>query len=81
MLSSEQVLVDLLHDLAQPLGTIETSAYCLELAVGAHDARTQQYLRVIQQQVEQATGLLAAAAAELARSRSESFVMAAGASR
>ena len=73
MSSSEQVLVDLIHDLATPLGNIETSAYCLELAIDPRNARAQECLRMIQQQVEQATGMLAAAAAGIGGARVANF--------
>lgn len=73
MSSCEQVLVDLIHDLAQPLGNIETSAYCLDLTLDHQNARAQEYLSVIQRQLERANGLLSAAAAELSRARTGSF--------
>jgi len=69
MLTHEQFLANLIHDLAQPLGTIETGAFCLERCIDPNHARAHEYLRVIQEQVEQATRMLAAARAELVRSR------------
>lgn len=75
----EQVLADLIHDLAQPLGNIETSAYCLELALDPHNVRAQEQLRLIQLQLEQATSMLAAAAAGLGRPQSPSFALTAAA--
>ena len=71
MLSHEKLLIDLIHDLSQPLGNIETSAYCLNRCIDPHDEHAQKYLRMIQQQVEHATGMLSAAAAELARTRTQ----------
>ena len=66
---SEAILVDLIHDLRQPLGNIETSAYCLNLITDPAHARAHEYLRAIEQQVARAAELLAAAAAELHRPR------------
>ncbi|HJZ97896.1 MAG TPA: hypothetical protein VKE70_15400 [Candidatus Solibacter sp.] len=71
MPSCEQILVDLLHDLAQPLGAIETSAYCLDRHLDPHNQRAQEYLRLIREQVERANAMLAAAAAERAGARAE----------
>ena len=76
-MSCEQVLADLIHDLAQPLGTIETSAYCLDLQIDPQNARAQQYLAIIRQQVAQAAAMLAAAAAEIGHTRTEQFAMSA----
>src|SRR6266704_3153479 len=73
MPSCEQVLADLIHDLAQPLGTIETSAYCLDLQIDPRNARAQQYLEIIRQQVAQAAAMLAAAAAEIGHARPKHF--------
>jgi signal transduction histidine kinase len=77
MSSSEQVLVDLIHDLAQPLSAIETGAFCLDFHIDPQNARAQEYLRVIQQQIERANSMLAAAAAEIRHARTERFEMAA----
>lgn len=63
--NSQQVLQDLVHDLRQPLSNIETSAYFLNLLVGSADPRVQEQLQAIQQQVEQAAGLLSQVAAIL----------------
>jgi hypothetical protein len=87
MSAAEQLLADLIHDLAQPLGNIETSAYCLHRCIQPQHPRALEYLRMIQQQVDKASGLLAAASAELARARAqhvapvETFELAAAASR
>jgi signal transduction histidine kinase len=80
MSASEQVLVDLIHDLAQPLSAIETGVYCLDLHIDPQNARAQEYLRTIQQQLERAHNMLAAAAAEVRQARGENYQMA-GASR
>jgi signal transduction histidine kinase len=67
--------MDLIHDLAQPLSAIETGAYCLDFHIDPQNARAQEYLRTIQQQVERANSMLAAATAELREARSEQFLM------
>ena len=69
MTPCEHLLVNLVHDLAQPLGNIETAAWCLDRAVDP--ARAQDYARLIREQAEHAATLLAAATAELARVRAE----------
>jgi signal transduction histidine kinase len=60
----EQLLKNLVHDLRQPLGTIETSVYLL-LRTADPEARAQ--IRAIEHQVERAAALLTEAAAELNR--------------
>jgi signal transduction histidine kinase len=71
MPSPQQVLADLIHDMAQPLSAIETGAFCLDLHIDPQNARAQEYLRMILQQAERASSLLAAAAAELRQSREQ----------
>ena len=66
---SETILADLIHDLRQPLGNIETSAYCLNLITDPAFVRAHEHLRAIEQQVARAAELLAAAAAEIRRPR------------
>ena len=66
---SEAILTDLIHDLSQPLGNIETSAYCLNLITDPAEVRVHEHLRAIEQQVARAAEMLAAAAAELRRLR------------
>jgi signal transduction histidine kinase len=66
---SEAILNDLVHDLRQPLGNIETSAYCLNLLTDPAHIRAHEHLRAIEQQVERAAALLSEAQAELRRLR------------
>jgi signal transduction histidine kinase len=65
----ETLLINLIHDLRQPLGNIEGTTYCLSSLVGSADARIRDQVRLIERQVERAEQLLAAASAELARVR------------
>ncbi|MEO8372768.1 MAG: hypothetical protein ABI806_26525 [Candidatus Solibacter sp.] len=62
---AEVLLANLIHDLRQDLGTIETSVYCLNLISDAKPSRTREFLRTIEQQVERAAGRLSMAGAEL----------------
>jgi len=63
--TSEAILTHLVHDLRQPLGNIETSAYCLNLITDPAHARAHEHLRAIEQQVAHAAALLAEAVAQL----------------
>jgi signal transduction histidine kinase len=65
MSACEQVLVDLIHDLAQPLSAIQNGTYCLEFHVDPHNPRAQEVLRILQHQVERANAIISAAAAEM----------------
>ncbi len=56
--SSEKLLTDLVHDLRQPLGTLEYSACYLEMLLGEAQEAVQQQLRIIQQQLDFAARLL-----------------------
>lgn len=64
---SEQLLKNLVHDLRQPLGTIETSVYYLGLILRSADPLAQEQIRTIEHQVERAAALLNAAVAEMNR--------------
>jgi len=63
--NSEKVLTDLVHDLRQPLGTIEYSACYLEMLLPEAQRAVQQQLRVIQQQLDLAARLVSEAAARV----------------
>ena len=55
---SEELLARLAHDLRQPLGTIETSAYCMNLMLGQEHAAAREQLRIIERQVGHAVRIL-----------------------
>ena len=55
---AEAILVDLVHDLRQYLGNIETSVYCLELQSESTHVRSRGYLRTIQQQLAHAGAVM-----------------------
>ena len=65
----ETLLVNLIHDLRQPLTNIEGSSFHLASLARSGDPRIQELARVIERQVEQAEQLLTAASLELARTR------------
>jgi uncharacterized protein involved in exopolysaccharide biosynthesis len=68
---AETILIDLVHDLRQHLGNIETSAYCLGMLSDSAQPRTHGYLRTIEQQVARAESRLSEAGAELTRLRAQ----------
>jgi len=67
----EELLARLVHDLRQPLSTIENSLYLTQLLLNPEQARAREQLRVIEHQVDQAAVLLSEAAAELVRLRGQ----------
>ena len=68
---AENILIDLVHDLRQYLGNIETSVYCLGLINDSANTRASGYLRTIERQVAGAEGRLSEAGAELSRLRAQ----------
>ena len=68
---AENILIDLVHDLRQYLGNIETSVYCLGLIGDSANTRVSGYLRTIERQVASAEGRLSEAGAELNRLRAQ----------
>ena len=68
---SETILIDLVHDLRQHLGNIETSAYCLGLICDSTQTRVHSYLHIIEQQVARAEGRLSEAGAAVSRLRTQ----------
>jgi hypothetical protein len=69
---AETILIDLVHDLRQHLGNIETSAYCLGMLGDSVQPRAHDYLRTIEQQVARADSLLSEAGAAVSRLRAQS---------
>jgi signal transduction histidine kinase len=67
---AEKLLQNVVHDLRQPLGTIETSAYLLNRMLGGAEGQTYQHLCTIERQVDLAARILNEAVAELSRLRS-----------
>jgi signal transduction histidine kinase len=66
-IETEILLKNLVHDLRQPLSTIETSTYYLNILLSDGPQRAQEQLRTIEHQVDRAAALLSQAVAELHR--------------
>ena len=71
ILRSEDLLGNLIHDLRQPLGTIETSAYLLNLVTPPDQTGAHAQLLAIERQLNHAARLLSEASAALAGLRSQ----------
>ena len=56
---------ELVHELCQPLSSIEAIAYYLEMTLPAEQSRERQYMRRIQQLVDQASVALNSAASPM----------------
>ena len=65
------ILIELVHDLRQCLGNIETSVYCLNLIADPKQPRLQSYLCTIEQQVARAESRLSQAGAAVSRLRAQ----------
>jgi signal transduction histidine kinase len=68
---TEQLLMNVLHDLRQPLGNIELTAYHLHLILGEPKGKALEQIRTIEAQVERASGILTEAAGALVRLRTQ----------
>ncbi len=60
-----QTLVDVVHDLRQPLSTIETSVFMLNSLLRDAPPAAQQQLRIIERQIAVASGILHRASLEV----------------
>ena len=60
---SEELVRELIHDLRQPLSSIEAIAYYLEMTLPADQIQTRLYMRRLQQLVDQTSSVLEGAAA------------------
>lgn len=67
----ETIFIDLVHDLRQNLGNIETTLYCLGMLSHSGQPRIHAYLRTIEQQVARAESRLCQAGTELNRLRAQ----------
>jgi signal transduction histidine kinase len=65
----EEFLARLVHDLRQPLGTIETSVFCINLLLSQERAAVQEQLRIIERQVCHAVRILDQAVEETRQNR------------
>jgi len=65
----ENAVHDFIHDLRQPLSSIEAIAYYLEMTLPAEQFQARQYMRRLQQLVEDANTILRQAALTEAATR------------
>jgi len=68
---AEEILQNLVHDLRQPLGNIDISAYILNLSLPDADPQIRAHIQTIGRQVEQACDVLRSAVAEMGRLRDQ----------
>jgi phosphoglycerate-specific signal transduction histidine kinase len=54
----EETLQVMVHELRQPLSSIEAIAYYLEMTLPAEQSQARQYMRKLQQLVDQASSVL-----------------------
>jgi len=64
---AEDILADCIHDLRQPLGTIETSVFMLHRLIGNGGGAAPGHLHTIERQIEQAVRTLEEALVEMRR--------------
>ena len=60
----EQVVRELLHELRQPLSSIEAIAYYLEMTLPAEQIQARLYMRRLQELVDHSTAILDRAATD-----------------
>ncbi len=61
----EEVVRDFIHNLRQPLSSIEAIAYYLEMTLPAEQLQARQYMRRLQQLVDEANSILHHAAVDV----------------
>jgi signal transduction histidine kinase len=61
----DEAVRDFIHDLRQPLSSIEAIAYYLEMTLPAEQLQARQYMRQLQQLVEDANSILQQAAVDV----------------
>jgi hypothetical protein len=61
--SSDELVRDLIHDLRQPLSSIEAIAYYLEMTLPPEQIQARLYMRRLQQLVDHTSSILQDAAA------------------
>ena len=68
---SEELLVDVVHDLRTPLGNIETSSFILNSLLPGASPEAREQLRLIERQVAIASGILHEATVQMRRLRAQ----------
>ncbi len=61
----DEVVRDFIHDMRQPLSSIEAIAYYLEMTLPAEQLQARQYMRKLQQLVDEANTILHHAAVDV----------------
>jgi signal transduction histidine kinase len=61
----DEVVRDFIHDMRQPLSSIEAIAYYLEMTLPAEQLEARQYMRKLQQLADQANTILHCAAMDV----------------
>ncbi len=61
----DEVVRDFIHDMRQPLSSIEAIAYYLEMTLPAEQLQARQYMRRLQQLVDEANSILHHAAVDV----------------
>jgi signal transduction histidine kinase len=68
---AEKLLTDVVHDLSQPLGTIELVAYLLSTSLPDAPPQLREYIQIIQRQADAAISILHEAGTSLASARTQ----------
>ncbi len=68
---AEDLLVDVVHDLRQPLSNIEASTFVLNSLLRGAPPQAQQQLRLIERQVALASDILHGVTADIDRARAQ----------
>ena len=63
----DDVVRELIHDLRQPLSSIEAIAYYLEMTLPPEQTQARLYMRRVQQLVDQTSSILTRAAADISK--------------
>ncbi len=69
--NSEAIVIDVIHDLRQPLSAIETSAFILHSLLSQAPPNVREHLRMIERQVAIASHVLIEAGASLSCSHAQ----------
>ena len=63
--SHDELIRTLIHDLRQPLGTLETGVFCLHLMIPSPSDRVHEQMQAMERQIAHAVGLLQRASNDL----------------
>ena len=68
---TEEILINLVHDLRQPLANMEASAYVLRKWLPELPPQAAEHIRTLERQVAEAVSLLSEASADVRRVRAQ----------